>query len=106
MSVDPAAAEQALAFLIETGEKVLPLARQERLKAHMLKYTEGLLVKGMSNQGIPATIQEKHARADDRWKEAADEDAEAYAEWISLKERRDTARIAISLYQSQVKDRG
>jgi hypothetical protein len=106
MSVDPTLAEKALAFLTDTGEDVLPLARQERLKAHMLKHIEGLLVKGMSNQGIPATLQEKYARADDRWHEAAKEDAEAWGEWISLKERRDTARIAISLYQSQVKDRG
>lgn len=98
-------AERALTFLRTSAESVLPIAKQARLKAHLLKYTEALIVKSMANQEVPVTLREKYARADDRFREAGDEEAEAYAEWISLQERRDTARITISLYQSQVKDR-
>ena len=105
MSVDPTDAEQALGFLRETGKDVLPLATQARLKAHMLKHVEGLLVKGMSNQGVPATLQAQYARADERFLEIIQEEAAAYGEWVSIQERRDTAKIAINLYQSMVKDR-
>lgn len=103
--IDQEEAEKALAFLRETAGKVTALTKQARLKAHMLKYVEAYLVKGMSNQGVPATLQKDYARADDRFKEAFQEEAEAAAELIGLNERRDTAKITISLYQSMVKDR-
>ena len=98
-------AEKALDFLRESARSVRDICLQARQRAHKVKYTEGLLVKGMANQNIPVTLREKHARADDRYIEAGNEEAEAWAEWISLQERRDTARITISLYQSQIKDR-
>jgi hypothetical protein len=98
-------AEDALTFLRESAKMVLPLAKQAKLKAHMLKHIEGLLVKGMANHDIPVTLREKYARAEDRYREAGEEEAEAHAEWMSLQERRDTARITISLYQSMIKDR-
>src|SRR3954471_13045815 len=103
--IDEKEADSALDFLRESAKMVLPIAKQARQKVHMVKYVEGLLVKAMAVQGIPVTIREKHARADDRYIAAGNEEAEAWAEWTSLQERRDTARITISLYQSQVKDR-
>lgn len=103
--IDEEEAEAALEFLRESAKNVLPIAKQFKLKAHRVKYTEALLVKGQANQNIPVGVREKYARADDRYIEAGNEEAEAWAEWISLQERRDTARITISLYQSQVKDR-
>ncbi len=84
---------------------VLAIATQARQKAHKLKYVEALLVKGMANENVPVTLREKYARADDRYIHAGEEEAAAWAEWISLQERRDTAKTTISLYQSQVKDR-
>lgn len=98
-------AEKALEFLRTSASAVKDICLQWKKKAHGVKYIEGLLVKGMANQNIPTTVREKYARADDRYIEAGNEEAEAWAEWISLQERRDTARITISLYQSQVKDR-
>lgn len=103
--IDEDEAEKALDYLRRSAENVLPICKQAKLKAHMVKYMEGLLIKGLANQNIPVTIRKETARADDRYIEAGNEEAEAYAEWISLQERRDTARITISLYQSQVKDR-
>ena len=98
-------AEKALDFLRETSPKVAPFAKQARLKTHMLKYTEALLIKAMDNSSTPVSVRKECARADDKYKEALEEDAEAYAEWISLQEQRETARNAISLYQTQTKDR-
>lgn len=103
--IDEKEADAALEFLRKSAEMVLPIALQARQKAHKMKYVEALLVKGMANQDTPVTLREKHARADDRYNDAANEEAEAWAEWISLQERRDTAKTTISLYQSQVKDR-
>lgn len=103
--LDEKEADAALDFLRESAAMVLPIALQWKQKVHKLKYIEALLVKGMSNQDVPVTIREKHARADDRYNDAGNEEAEAWAEWISLQERRDTAKTTISLYQSQVKDR-
>jgi len=105
MSVDSKDAEDALAFLRRTGKDVLPLATQARLKSHMLKHVEGLIVKGMANQGVPISIQKEYARADERFVQISQEEAEAYGEWMSIQESHDTARIAITLYMSMVKDR-
>jgi len=98
-------AEDAIEFLRKTGVDVQPLAKQARLKTHMLKYVEALTIKSMANQGISVSLQKDYARADDKWLEAAEEDAEAFSEWTALQERRDTARTTISLYQTMVKDR-
>lgn len=103
--IDESEAEKALDFLRESAAKVLPICQQAREKAHKLKWVEALLVKGQSNQGTPISVRKEHARADQRYIDAANEEAIAFAEWTSLQERRDAARITISLYQSQVKDR-
>jgi hypothetical protein len=103
--IDPEDAEKALRWLLQTAEKVGPLAEQARLKAHMLKHIEGLLVKSQHNQGIPVTVAKEYARADDRYLEILKEEAAAYGEITGLNEMRDTKKIAISLYQSMVKDR-
>jgi undecaprenyl pyrophosphate synthase len=98
-------AEDALANLYKTQKYVRPITLQARLKAHMLKHIEGLLVKSQHNQGIPVTVATQYARAEDKYLEALQEEAEAAAELASLNESRDTDKIAISLYQSAVKDR-
>jgi undecaprenyl pyrophosphate synthase len=98
-------AEKALQNLYKTQKYVRHITLQARLKAHMLKHTEGLLVKSQHNQGIPVSVAREYARADDRYLEALKEEAEAAAELHSLNESRDTDKIAISLYQSMVKDR-
>ena len=103
--LDSDEAEKALAFLRESANQIGPLTRQAKLKAHMLKYVEALLVKGQENAGVPVTLREKYARADDRYLEALQEEAEAAAELIGLNERRDTAKITISLFQSMLRDR-
>ena len=103
--IDQAEAEKALEFLRVSAEKVGPLTKQARLKAHMLKYVEALLVKSQHNQGTPVSIAKEYARADDRYLAALQEDAEAAAELIGLNERRDTAKITISLTQSLLRDR-
>ena len=95
-------AEKALKFLQDTGKQVEDLARQARLKSHMLKHVEGYLII-QSNQ--PITVRKEAARAQQRWLEAAKEEAEAYAQEQAIKERRDAAKIAISLYQSETRDR-
>ena len=95
-------AEKALSFLRETGSKVEQIATQARLKAHMLKHVEGLLTI-QSNQ--PVSVRKESARASARWLEAAEEDAIAHGQEQMLKERRDTAKITISLYQSELRDR-
>ena len=103
--ISPDEAEKALTFLRETAKDVASLTEQARLKAHMLKYVEALNVKKMDNGTLPATLREKYARAEDSYREAFQEEAAAAAELIGLNERRDTAKITISLYQSMVKDR-
>ncbi len=103
--IEKDAAEDALANLYKTQKYVRPITLQARLKAHMLKHVEGLLVQSQHNQKVPATIAKEYARASDRFVEAFTEEAEAAAELASLNESRDTDKIAISLYQSMVKDR-
>ena len=95
-------AEVALKFLQDTGKKVEEISKQARMKSHMLKHVEGYLVI-QSNQAV--TIKKESARAQPRWLEAAEEEAEAYAQEQALKERRDAAKICISLYQSELRDR-
>lgn len=95
-------AEKALKFLQDTGRQVEEIATQARLKAHMLKHVEGLLVIA-SNQ--PVSVRKEAARAQQRWLEAAEEDAIAHGQEQMLKERRDAAKIAISLFQSEMRDR-
>ena len=97
-----AEAEQALKFLQDTGRKVEQIATQARMKAHMLKHVEGLLT---IQSNAPVTVRKDHARAQERWMEAAEEDAQAHGQEQMLKERRDAAKIAISLYQSEQRDR-
>jgi hypothetical protein len=54
-------AEKALQNLYKTQKYVRPITLQARLKAHMLKHTEGLLVKSQHNQGIPVSVAKEYA---------------------------------------------
>ena len=96
------AAEDALDMLRETAHDIEILVAQDQLKTHMLKHVEGLMVAGSSE---PVTIRKETIRGTDRWKEAAEEAAAAAGALAGLKERRDTAKITISLYQSELRDR-
>lgn len=97
-----AEAEKALEFLRNTAIEFDALVEQDEMKSHMLKHVEGLMVAG-SNQ--PVTIRKETVRGSERWKEAAEEAAIAAGALAGLKERRDTAKITISLYQSELRDR-
>lgn len=95
-------AEKALDMLRESAHDIEKLVEQDELKSHMLKHVEGLMVAG-SNQ--PVTIRKETVRGSERWREAAEEAAAAAGALAGLKERRDTAKITISLYQSELRDR-
>lgn len=105
MAIDSSKAERAHDFLMKMSPQVEIMAEQARLKENMLKHTEGLLVKAMANQNIPVGVREKYARAEDKFKEAVEEDAKAYAQWKRLCHDIDLAKIAIGMWQSQIKDR-
>ena len=95
-------AEQAAEFLRETAPTYGDLVEQHELKTHMLKHVEGLLV---ADSNEPVTIRKETVRGGDRWKAAAQEAAAAAGELAKLRERRDAAKVIISLYQSSVKER-
>ncbi len=96
------AAEEALEMLRNTAHDIEVLVAQDALKSHMLKHVEGLMVAGSSE---PVTIRRETIRGTDRWREAAEEASIAAGALAGLKERRDTAKITISLYQSELRDR-
>ena len=105
--IDPAEAEAALEFLISNARsgELERVYREARAAEHMLKYEEALLVKGLGNAGVPATVRVQHARADDRWKARADTEASAYAALKVAEALRDAEKSKIMLHMSQVKDR-
>jgi hypothetical protein len=103
--IDISKAEQAADFLRETAKDMETLWEQMKMKELMVRHVEGLLVKKMHGDGIPATVCKEYARAEPRHVEAGTEDAQATAALKGLEARRDAAKIVISLYQSSVKDR-
>jgi hypothetical protein len=103
--IDPSLAETAADMLRTTAPDIGTLWAQARRKEHNLKSTEGELEKEYHAKGTPVTMCKAYARADQRWKDAAEEDAAAAGIYRALDSRRDAAKIVIGLYQSQVKDR-
>lgn len=103
--IDPDDAETSLNYLRLTASDVGTLTQQARDKAMMLKHVEALLIKSHHLAGVPATVCQSYARAEDRWKEAAQEDAAAAGELAKLDSERDTAKTRIMLFQTMVKDR-
>ena len=95
-------AEKAAEFLRETAPTYGDLVEQHELKTHMLKHVEGMEVASSTE---PVTIRREVVRGGNRWMEAAGEAAIAAGELAKLRERRDAAKVIISLYQSSVKER-
>lgn len=96
------AAEDALEMLRETAHDMEVMVAQKELKGHMLKHVEGHMIVASKE---PVTIRKSCVQGTDRWREAAEEAAAAAGALEGLKERRDTAKITISLYQSELRDR-
>lgn len=105
MAVDPTDAEKALAWLEKHAMEHARLYGDSLRKERAIDKIEALLIKGMDNQGVPATLRKSFARADDRYQAALDEATEAKIRLVEHEDLRDAAKIRISLYQSQVKDR-
>jgi len=98
-------AEQGLDYLRNTSDMILKLEEQARLKSHMLKHIEGKMMLIGTYKDVPVSIRREMVRGSDKWMEIATEEAIAHAELASLREKRDEARIKISLYQSWTRDR-
>ena len=103
--IDSDSAERAADYLRDTAKAVGTLTKQAKEKAAMVKHVEGLLIKAMDNGSLPVSLRQAYARAHDKYKEALLEDAIAAGELAQLDAERDAAKIRISLYQTQVKDR-
>jgi len=103
--IDPSEAERALAWLEKHAKQHAQLYGDSLRKERAIDKMEALLVKGLHNQNIPVTIVKSHARADERYQGALDEATEAKIRLVEHEDLRDVAKLRISLYQSQVKDR-
>lgn len=103
--IDPSAAESALEWLEKHAKHHSELygtwLRSERKAERILS----LAIKGMSNSGEPVTIRKDLAKADDSYQNMLDESTEAKIKLVEHEDLRDVAKLRISLYQSQVKDR-
>ncbi len=88
-----------------SAEKVGPLTEQAKLKTHQVKWVEAIEVVKAREAGISISLAEQYARSQPRCIEARKEEAAAAGELIGLNERRDTAKITISLTQSLLRDR-
>jgi len=105
MAVDPTDAESALNWLENNAKRHAALYGESLRKERAIDKIEALLIKGMANQNVPATLRKPYARADDRYIHALDEATEAKIKLVEHEDLRDVAKLRISLYQSQVKDR-
>lgn len=103
--IETESAERAADYLRDTAKSVGQFTRQAKEKAAMVKHVEGLLIKAMDNGSLPVSLRQAYARAHDRYKEALLEDALAAGELAQLDAERDAAKIRISLYQTQCRDR-
>ena len=103
--IDTEMAEKALAYLRESAANVGVFTRQAKEKAAQVKHVEALLIKAMDNGKLPVSLRQAYARSDQRYFDVTTEDAIAAGELAQLEAERDTAKIAISLYQTIVKDR-
>ncbi len=103
--IDPTAAESALDWLTHNAGEHARLVGSLRAAEDGVKKIEALLIKGMDNAGIPVSIRQAHARADDRYAEALTAATFAKVALVKNEDLMDTAKIRISLYQTQVRDR-
>jgi hypothetical protein len=103
--IDPTDAEKALKWLESNAHAHANLYGDSLRKERAIEKMEALLVKGLANQGVPVTVRKSYARADERYQTALDEATEAKIKLVEHEDLRDVARLRISLYQSQVKDR-
>jgi len=103
--IDPEKAEKASEFLRVSAKTLADLWQLTRDAEADTENTEALLVKEYHVNGVPATICRSYARADERWVTKKTLEARAFANLKGLEARREAAKIAISLYQSEVKDR-
>lgn len=103
--IDPTDAERALKWLEDHAREHARLYGDSLRKERAIDKMEALLIKGLHNQDVPITIRKSHARADERYQAALDEATEAKIKLVEHEDLRDTAKLRISLYQSQVKDR-
>jgi|SRR5690554_5078292 hypothetical protein len=103
--IDSSQAESALEWLTKNAETHAELVGELRRAEDAVKKIEALLIKGMDNQGIPVSIRQAYARADERYQEALDRATEAKIALVKNEDLMDAAKIRISLYQTQVKDR-
>ena len=103
--IDPTEAERALDWLTRNADTHATLVGQLRRAEDGVKKIEALLIKGMDNQGTPVTLRQAHARADERYQQALDVATSAKIDLVKNEDLMDAAKIRISLYQTQVKDR-
>lgn len=103
--IDSGAAERALNWLEENARRHATLYGDSLRKERAIDKMESLLIKGMHNQDVPATLRKPYAKADDRYQAALDEATEAKIALVEHEDLRDVAKLRISLYQSMVKDR-
>ena len=103
--IDPTKAEAALEWLTHNADTHAELVGAHRAAEDYIKKIEALLIKGMDNQGIPISVRKDYARADDRYQKALDDATAAKIALVKNEDLMDAAKIRISLYQTQVKDR-
>jgi hypothetical protein len=103
--IDPTKAELALEWLTNNADTHAELVGALRSAEDYIKKIEALLVKGMDNQGVPITVRKDYARADERYQKALDDATAAKIALVKNEDLMDAAKIRISLYQTQVKDR-
>lgn len=103
--IDPTAAESALDWLTKNAGEHARLVGEYRTAEDGVKRIEALLIKGMDNQGIPVSIRQAYARADERFAEAQTRATLAKIALVENEDLMDAAKIRISLYQTEVKDR-
>jgi len=103
--IDPTEAESALDWLTKNAGTHAKLVGQLRRAEDGVKKIEALLIKGMDNQGIPVSIRQAHARADERYQNALDLATSCKIDLVENEDLMDAAKIRISLYQTMVRDR-
>lgn len=103
--IDPTEAESALEWLTKNARMHAELVGQLRRAEDGIKKIEALLIKGMDNAGVPVSIRQAHARADDKYQDALDLATTCKIDLVEHEDLRDCARHRIMLYMSQVKDR-
>jgi len=103
--IDSSKADEACEFLRVSAKTLADLWQIAREAENDSENTEAMLTKEYHLNETPATVCRAYARADARWVTKKTLEARAFAQLKGLEARREAAKIAISLYQSEVKDR-